>query len=211
VTNSADRPEYWDSRYRQAGSGQVSWYEDEPTLSLEALVLADADADTSVIDIGGGASPLAAALVDRGFADITVLDISTEALDRSRAGLQRSNSVGWIVSDVLAWIPDRRFQLWHDRAAFHFLVDPADRATSRSVLHKAIAPGGAVVVATFAEDGPTTCSGLPVQRYSAAELIDELGPGLSRIADGRYDHTTPQGVVQHLTWVVLRADPVAAC
>lgn len=150
---------------------------------------------------------MSVALVDRGHADVTVLDISADALDEARGGLRHPGAVHWIVADLLSWVPQRRWGVWHDRAVFHFSVDPADRATQRAFLHQAVEPGGAVIVATFAEDGPTTCSGLPVRRYSADELLDELGPGLTPLATGRHDHVAPAGAVQHFTWVVLKADP----
>jgi SAM-dependent methyltransferase len=207
MTSPEDRSTHWDDRYRTVGVDQVSWFEAEPTLSLELLDLAGVTAAATVIDVGGGASRLAGALVARGHADVTVLDLSTEALDRARAGLPHPDAVHWVVADLLTWAPTRRYDVWHDRAVFHFLVDPRDRATYREVLRRALAPGGTVVVATFAEDGPTMCSGLPVRRYSADELLDELGPGLTPVATGRQVVVAPAGAVQHFTWVVLKADP----
>jgi SAM-dependent methyltransferase len=205
--STVDRSAHWDDRYRTVGAEQVSWFEAEPTASLELLDLAGVTPVTSVIDIGGGASRLAGALVDRGYADVTVLDISADALDQARGGLEHPGAVHWIVADLLTWVPERRWGVWHDRAVFHFLVDPADRATYRALLHHAVEPGGAVIIATFAEDGPTVCSGLPVQRYSADTLVEELGPGFTPVAHGRHGHATPGGTVQHFTWAVLRADP----
>jgi 2-polyprenyl-3-methyl-5-hydroxy-6-metoxy-1,4-benzoquinol methylase len=207
MTNPDERAAHWDDRYRKVGPAEVSWFEDEAKLSLELLDLAGVTSGATVIDVGGGAAPLAGALVDRGHDDVTVLDLSTEALDQASAALTQPDAVHWVVADLLQWSPTRRYDVWHDRAVFHFLVDPDDRAAYRAVLRRAIRPNGTVIVATFAEDGPTMCSGLPVRRYSAEELVDELGPGLTPVATGRHDHVTPAGGVQHFTWVVLKADP----
>ena len=208
MASLGNRSTHWDDRYRTVDADQVSWFEAEPTLSLELLDLAGVTAAASVIDVGGGASRLAGALVARGHADVTVLDLSTEALARARAGLSHPDTVHWVVADLLTWSPTFRYDVWHDRAVFHFLVDPRDRAAYRAVMRRALAPGGTIVVATFAEDGPTMCSGLPVRRYSADELLDELGPGLTPAATGRHDHMTPAGSVQHFAWVVLKSDPL---
>ena len=207
MTSFADRSNHWDDRYRTVGADQVSWFELEPALSLELLDLAGVTAAAPVIDVGGGASPLAGALVARGHADITVLDLSAEALARARAELTHPDAVHWVEADLLTWAPTHRYDVWHDRAVFHFLVDPHDRATYLAVLRQALGSNGTVIVATFAADGPTMCSGLPVQRYSTGELVDELGPGFTPVATGRHDHSTPAGDVQPFTWVVLRVDP----
>ena len=206
MTSPDDRSIHWDDHYGTVGADQVSWFEAEATLSLELVDLAGVTAAATVIDVGGGASPLAGALVARGHDDVTVLDLSAEALTRARAGLMEPDAVQWVVADLLAWAPTRRYNVWHDRAVFHFLVDLHDRATYRAVLRQALGPNGTVIVATFAEDGPTMCSGLPVRRYSTEELVEELGPGLTPVATGRHDHVTPAGGVQHFTWVVLTTD-----
>jgi len=208
AAGTGDRAAQWDERYRTVGADNVSWFEPEPILSLELLDLAGATPDDSVIDVGGGASRLAAALVQRGFLDVTVLDVSSAALAVARAGLGDPTAVHWIVADLMTWAPTREWQIWHDRALFHFLVDRSDRAAYRSRLSRAVAPGGYAVVATFADDGPTTCSGLAVRRYSPRSLGEELGAVFTPVATGRHDHATPGGAVQPFAWVVALRDPV---
>lgn len=195
---------HWDDRYRTVGEQSVSWFESEPRVSLRLIDLVGATPTTSVIDIGGGASPLTARLQEQGFADLTVLDISAEALEASRGRVERPDEVAWIHTDLLDWSPTRRWSVWHDRAVFHFLTDPADRRRYRELLDRALEPGGALIVATFAEDGPTTCSGLTVERYSADRLLTEIGPAFTEIDSGRTDHVTPSGGVQPFTWVAAR-------
>lgn len=141
----------------------------------------------------------------RGFADLTVLDVSAEALNASRGRVERPGDVTWIHADILDWSPERRWAVWHDRAVFHFLTDRADRRRYRELLGSTVEPGGSVIIATFAEDGPTTCSGLAVERYNAERLLTEIGPGFAEIGNGRTDHVTPNGGVQPFTWIAARA------
>lgn len=155
----------------------------------------------SVVDVGGGAAALAIALAERGFTDVTTIDISVVAVDlarRRRPGLQV------VAEDVLSWRPHRQFDVWHDRAVFHFLVTADERARYRDTLAAALAPGGAVVVGAFATNGSPTCSGLPVVRYDAAGLARELGPGFTVVAEEGDMHVTPAGTPQPFTWLALR-------
>jgi 2-polyprenyl-3-methyl-5-hydroxy-6-metoxy-1,4-benzoquinol methylase len=198
------RTAHWDDRYRTVGADSVSWFEAEPQQSLALLRMVGAVPSSSVIDVGGGASLLAKRLVEQGYEDVTVLDISQQALAAAKKRLTRPEAVTWIKADLLEWIPSRRWQVWHDRAVFHFLTEERDRATYRSLLHQAIKPGGAAVIATFAADGPTSCSGLPVARYSPEELIAAIGPGFTAIGSGGFEHVTPAGVTQRFTWVACR-------
>ena len=197
---------HWDNRYRSVGADRVSWFEAEPEQSLALLRMVGADRSSSVIDVGGGASVLAMCLVEQGYQDVSVLDISQEALDAAKTRMTRPEAVTWIQADLLDWIPHRRWDVWHDRALFHFLIDHRDRDIYRSLLHQALEPGGAAILATFAEDGPTSCSGLPVARYSPNQLIAEIGPDFSEIGSGRFEHVTPPETTQPFTWVALRAD-----
>lgn len=199
-----ERRSHWDERYRTIGDGAVSWYEAEPRLSLDLIEFVGAGRDDSVIDVGGGASSLMRRLDQRGFSDLTVLDISSEALDSARTRFARPSDVTWIEADLLDWSPERRWALWHDRAVFHFLTDPGDRELYRHLLRRAVEPGGAIVIATFAEDGPTTCSGLPVERYGPDRLLTEIGPGFTGLGHGRIDHVTPSDTIQPFTWVAAR-------
>ena len=159
-----------------------------------------------VIDVGGGASVLVDGLLEAGFTDVTVLDLSGAALSASRTRLgERARLVKWIEADVTqADLPPRPFDLWHDRAVFHFLVDPADRRAYLQVLRRALRPGAHVVMATFAEDGPERCSGLPVQRYAPSQLHAALGEDFEWLASEREQHLTPGGVLQQFQYSVFR-------
>lgn len=198
----------WDDVYERLGEAGVSWYQPVPELSLELIAAAGGPRGRAVIDVGGGMSRLAGELVRRGAASVSVLDLSGVALEGSRrrlAGAEGAERVRWIRADVLDWTPDRAYDVWHDRAAFHFLVDPGDRERYARVMRAALRPGGHAVVATFAQDGPPRCSGRPVERYDAEGLRAALGDGLELVTSRRERHTTPSGSVQAFTWALLRA------
>ena len=197
----SDRAAHWDGRYAEGAEG-LSWFEPAPERSLELLERAGLGPSMSVVDVGGGASGLAAELVARGHQDVTVVDVSAEALALARLGMDEPEAVTWVRADVLAWEPDRTWDAWHDRAVFHFLVAPEQRAVYRSLLARAVAPGGIVVVQTFAEDGPEACSGLPVQRWSPEALADELAEVVEPLEVGRHVHATPWGAEQRFAWLV---------
>ncbi|WP_300011281.1 class I SAM-dependent methyltransferase [Pseudonocardia sp.] len=195
--------QHWAEVYTRRGDTQVSWFTADPACSLE--LIGAADPRLPAVDIGAGASRLVDALLDRGFTDLTALDVSDDGLAHSRARLgAAADRVHWVVTDVLDWAPDRRFGLWHDRAVFHFLTDPADRQRYRDLLRVALAPGALVVVGTFAADGPEYCSGLPTARYSPDELAAALGD-LEVVERRREEHRTPAGGVQPFTWLALRS------
>jgi 2-polyprenyl-3-methyl-5-hydroxy-6-metoxy-1,4-benzoquinol methylase len=205
VTSAVDRRRHWDRVFDERGPTGVSWYERSPLMSLEMIGLAGIGTREAVLDVGGGASSLAGTLLARGFSDVTVLDLSEVALQASRAQLGPVGArVRWVHSDVLDWIPDRTYGLWHDRAVFHFLVDAEDRERYLTTARSAVRPGGHAVVGTFAEDGPATCSGLPVARYDAQALADAFGAGFALLGARRQEHRTPGGAVQSLTWVTMR-------
>lgn len=199
------RAAHWDERYRTVGVEHVSWFEERPALSLGLLTVAGATMGPSVIDVGGGASSLSPALVEAGCGEVTVLDVSSTAL---AAGRERAGAIGgieWVQADLLTWTPERRWAAWHDRAVFHFLTDPADRATYRKLVGRSVEPGGAAVVIGFAVDGPTSCSGLEVHRCTPEQLLVEATPGFEELASGHALHTTPAGAIQRLSFVVARA------
>ena len=174
-------------------------------MSLEMIGLTGAGPKEAVLDVGGGASSLAGALLARGFADVTVLDLSEIALRTARARLGPAGArVRWVHTDVLDWIPGRTYGLWHDRAVFHFLIDAEDREGYVTTARSAVRPGGHVVIGTFAVEGPTTCSGLPVARYDPQALADAFGAGFALVGSRRRDHRTPGGSVQSFTWVAMR-------
>ena len=187
-----NRKTHWETVYTTKGESEVSWFQDNPALSLALIDLVRPAHDGTIVDIGGGTSRLVDNLLARGFEHVTVLDISQAALDVAQARLgKRASAVQWIAADVTQWRPAQTFDVWHDRAAFHFLVDAADRAAYVARLKEAVAPGGHVIIATFAIDGPEKCSGLPVNRYDEARLSEELGKGFALIHARRHDHTTP--------------------
>ena len=202
---SEERARHWDDAYTGRGVHGVSWYQDAPRVSLElieALGIAPVDA---VIDVGGGASQLADHLLDRGFADVSVLDVSAAALAEAQRRFGGSAaSVRWLEEDVLLWRPERRYALWHDRALFHFLVTSEERDTYLQTLRSAIQVDGCVVLATFAPEAPEFCSGLPVVRYSVEELAAVLGSRFELLDARREEHITPRGVTQQFTWVAGR-------
>jgi trans-aconitate methyltransferase len=195
-------PAHWDDRYRSTGSQSVSWFEERPTTSLELLAAVGVGPADSVIDVGGGASTLVDHLLREGNLDLTVLDLSAVALDAARARLGDPAAVTWIDADLLTWQPTRRWDAWHDRAVLHFLVDDDDQATYRALLERSLEPGGAFVIGTFAEDGPTHCSALPVRRYTAADL--ELLGDIEVVEQRRHIHRTPSGADQPMNWIAGR-------
>ncbi|MGI5132478.1 class I SAM-dependent methyltransferase [Pseudonocardia sp. CA-107938] len=196
---------HWDRVHRRRDPTETSWYEPDPASSLQVLGELGVDPGEAVIDVGAGASGIAAALLDRGFCDVTALDISAAALQAARGQLgARAEQVRWIEADLLAWTPPRQFQVWHDRAVFHFLTEQRQRHRYRTLLADAVAPGAALVMATFAADGPVQCSGLPVQRWDATALAAELGPGWDVRVSRRVEHHTPAGVVQPFLYVGAR-------
>ncbi|WP_433236913.1 class I SAM-dependent methyltransferase [Actinomadura nitritigenes] len=200
---------HWEDVYRERDPDQVSWFQQRPRPSLDLILQAVGDRRAGVIDVGGGASPLAARLVEAGFADVTVLDVSGRALAAARRAAETASGVAaeavtWVRADLLTWQPTRTWAVWHDRAVFHFLTDPADRATYLAALRQATEPGAIVVLGTFAADGPTHCSGLPVTRWTAEELAAELGDAFVLLHSRRHRHRTPAGSVQPFTWITAR-------
>lgn len=204
---TADEPgsaEYWDHRYTSIGDTEVSWFQASPTLSLD-LIAQVSDPSASVVDVGGGASRLVDRLLESGYRDVTVVDLSAQAL---ATGLERvgDSPVTWIAEDVRDWQPARTFDVWHDRAAYHFLVEADDQRHYWQLVHDTVPVGGHVIIATFAEDGPQTCSGLPVQRYSAEALAEAMGERFTVVESRREEHLTPAGASQAFQWVLARRD-----
>lgn len=203
-TTGVERAEHWAQVYSRCGVTQVSWFAAEAVHSLALLDAGDVDPGMPAVDVGAGASRLVDALLARGFSDVTALDVSDDGLAQARERLgAAAGQVRWVVTDLLDWVPDRRFGFWHDRAVFHFLTGPADRRRYRELLAATLAPGALVVIGTFAADGPRSCSGLPTVRYSPEELAAELGDGLRVVAARREEHRTPSGAVQPFTWLAL--------
>ena len=197
--------EHWDEIYGTRTVDAVSWYQREPAVSLRLVPAAAPDRAAGIVDVGSGASSLVDRLLDDGYRDLTLVDVSTRALDLVRARLgDRARHVTFVAGDVLDWTPDREFAVWHDRAVFHFLTDEQDRARYVERAAAAVRPAGALIVATFAADGPPQCSGLPVHRHQPADLARAFGPAFVLEAAEREEHMTPAGVVQPFSWAVLR-------
>jgi trans-aconitate methyltransferase len=197
--------EHWNEVYQRQASDRLSWYQRTPNVSLELIGEAGLTSDDPVIDVGGGASNLVDALLEHRFVDVSVLDISRAALAPSRERLgARGSRVHWICADVTAWRSGRTYRLWHDRAVFHFLVEPGDQARYVQAAAESVDPGGWLVLATFAPDGPATCSGLSVMRWGAYALAARFAPDFLGVDSRREDHVTPSGRVQPFTWVLLR-------
>lgn len=194
----------WDAVYEDRAPSRRSWFQVEPTVSLGLLAELRVALSSAVVDIGAGDSSLVDGLLAPGYSDITVLDVATAALETSRRRLGENPRVTWLHDDVLTWKPQRSYDVWHDRAMFHFLVADTDRERYRQTLLRALEPAGAVVLATLATDGPGTCSGLPVARHDASDLARFLGNQFEPIADLRESHRTPSGGVQPFTWIAAR-------
>ena len=195
-----ERHAHWHSVYESKGDHEVSWFEESPTLSLELIRATGVGTEASIIDIGGGASRLVDALMHEGYSAIIVLDVSETALERAKArlGAPSAAKTKWVAADVTAWEPDQAYDVWHDRATFHFLTDPKDRSAYADRVLRAVRPGGHVIIGTFAPDGPVHCSGLPVVRYDSAAISKILGSSFDLAESRTHAHKTPAGAIQRL-------------
>jgi SAM-dependent methyltransferase len=205
--NDVSRQNHWEKVYTTKGENEVSWFQETPALSLELIKLVGAIQNSAIIDVGGGASRLADCLVLQGHQDVTVLDLSAAALAsaRSRMG-DKANRVNWIAADVTTWQPSRTYDVWHDRAAFHFLTDPNEQADYVARLRHALRLGGHAIIGTFAPDGPERCSGLVVSRYDAKRLAATLGCGFKLIDTRNHEHATPWGATQRFQFSTFRRE-----
>jgi cation diffusion facilitator family transporter len=200
-----NRRDHWENIYATKGENEVSWFEENPAPSLELIGLARLTPDSTIVDIGGGASRLVDSLIARGFRHVTVLDLSGSALNIAKARLgDKGGQVRWMVADVTTWEPSQNYDLWHDRAAFHFLTDEADRSAYVERLKKALRPGGHFIVGTFALDGPERCSRLPVKRSDAVGLAAILGDEFELVDTRSHEHCTPWGAVQRFCFSIFR-------
>ncbi|MFO1303655.1 MAG: class I SAM-dependent methyltransferase [Burkholderiales bacterium] len=203
---------HWEKVYRTKRPDEVSWYRPHLTLSLTLIETSQAGRDARVIDVGGGESTLVDDLLDRGYGHLTVLDVSSTALEVARARLgKRASRVEWICADITtAPLPEGHYDVWHDRAVFHFLTSAEDRAAYVRRVARAVKPGGLVIVATFGPEGPAKCSGLDVVRYGPDSLHAEFGPRFELAAHYTELHTTPAGAIQQFTYCYCRQAPAAA-
>ena len=196
-----DRQEYWNQIYQTKGSQDVSWYQRRPDLSLALIAASGVGKDACIIDVGGGASTLVDFLLDGGHTRLAVLDLSGVALSISRTRLgARADRIEWFEADVTSFQPPHRFDLWHDRAVFHFLTAAEDRRGYMATLRRTLHPGGTVVLSTFALDGPPQCSGLDVVQYDESSILAELGAEFQLQEVRRETHVTPWQSEQHFIY-----------
>lgn len=203
--STPERQAHWQNVYQTRAENEVSWFQSSPTISLDLIRATGAGKEASIVDIGAGASRLIDALLDAGFTALTALDLSEKALAVVKARLgDRATDVDWIVADVTAWRPLRIYDVWHDRAAFHFLTDPADQRAYANCVRQGVRPGGHVIIGTFALDGPERCSGLPVARHDASSIGRILGDSFELAESRRHDHQTPGGTIQRFQFSRFR-------
>jgi len=200
-----DRTEHWDQVHRSNAPDSVSWHEASPATSLQLVDACGLDSTDGIVDVGGGASTFVDELLNRGYSDVSVLDISHHALQVATDRLgERADGVTWEVADVTRWVPTRTYRLWHDRVVLHFLGTGEDREAYRRVLEQALEHGGWVILATFGLDGPRRCSGIDVTRYGDEELMEVLGDEFRLERSFTHIHTTPAGIDQQFQWVLAQ-------
>ena len=197
---------HWESVYTSKADSEVSWFQEHAQLSLKFILDANIPTEASIIDVGGGASTLVDDLLENGYEHITILDLSEAALDtaKTRIGAHAAD-LQWIGDDILTVeLPTNAYDVWHDRAVFHFLTTEDERHAYVQKVLQTVKPGGLVIVATFAEDGPTQSSGLPVMRYSANDLHSEFGEPFELLGHEKESHHTPAGNEQKFVYCFCR-------
>ncbi len=197
---------HWEQVYTNKPSDAVSWFQPHAALSLELIKATGMGSDAAIIDVGGGASTLVDDLLAAGYQDLTVLDLSAAALSeaRKRLGAQH-DKVHWLEADITeVELPRKRYDIWHDRAVFHFLTTQKQRDAYVRSVYYSVKPGGHIIMSTFAEDGPEQCSGLPVVRYRADDLHDEFGEAFKLIKHQKEAHQTPAGKIQQFVYCYCR-------
>lgn len=204
-----DSKAHWERIYTTKGPHDVSWFQLEARVSLELIQRVAPDREAAILDVGGGASTLVDGLLAAGYFRVSVLDLSAAALRQARERLgARGAEVSWLERDVLTVdLPLSGIDVWHDRAVFHFLTTVTDRRRYVAQVRQGLRPGGHIIVATFAEDGPTRCSGLDVARYAPLALHEEFGSDFALIESRREEHVTPWGARQAFTYCVCRFTP----
>jgi SAM-dependent methyltransferase len=198
--------DHWESVYERKDPRQVSWYRPHLEQSLRFIEGADLAKDAALIDVGGGASTLVDDLLERGYRDLTVLDVSARAIASAKSRLgARAADVHWLVADITEVdLRPAAYSFWHDRAVFHFLRDATDRGRYVAAIRRSLIPGGHVLIATFGPEGPSQCSGLDVVRYGPADLMRELGDAFEEVESVSETHTTPSGATQQFTYCHCR-------
>jgi len=201
-----DRKQHWEKVYTTKETDAVSWFQEHADMSVRLIHSTGLGKYAAIIDVGGGASRLVDDLVAEGYTDLTVLDLSLAAINFAKQRLGKyTEVVHWIEGDITQTeFPISRFDIWHDRAVFHFLTDPDERKAYVEQVMRAVRPGGHVIVATFAEDGPEKCSGLPVMRYQPDSLHAEFGNSFLLVDHKKESHHTPSGIVQQFVYCYCR-------
>ena len=200
-----DSKAHWEHVYDTKPPSRVSWFQEKPSVSLELIAATGVGPEGAILDVGGGASRLIDNLLDAEYAAVGVVDIAAAALRESQQRLgEAAGQVEWFVADITSFASPHRWDVWHDRAVFHFLTESADRAAYRKTLFDTLAPTGDVIVAAFSLRGPPRCSGLDVMRYSPESLLAELGPGLELVETRQEAHCTPAGAVQDFLYCRIR-------
>ena len=196
-----DRKNHWENIYKTKPLEESGWYQQTPTTSLEAIKKFNVPTTAKIIDIGGGDSFLVDRLLDLGYQDITVLDISAASLDRAKQRLgAKAQEVKWIVADVANFKPTEQYDYWHDRAAFHFLIQEQDIENYIDTAKQSIKPSGILFIGTFSEQGPKKCSGIEIKQYSDISLCDRVKGYFEKIECIPVDHKTPSGVIQNFVF-----------
>lgn len=192
---------HWEKVFVQKSDSEKSWYQGYPGTSVDFIEETDLRRDAAIIDVGGGDSRLVDALLEKGYTNITVLDISAAAINNAKNRLgEKAEQVHWVVSDILDFVPDRQYDCWHDRAVFHFVTEREKIHRYVRLMKDTIRGQGVLIIGTFAENGPEKCSGLPVQRYSPASLGETLGAAFEKIKCIEENHQTPFNTVQAFTF-----------
>lgn len=199
--NNVDRKDHWEQIYSDKKSTEVSWYQQHPEHSLELIKATGVDVSARIIDIGGGASTLVGFLLDAGYQRLSVLDIAHAAIEQAKSRLgDRADKVEWLEQNITKWAPAELFDVWHDRAVFHFLTDTLDRSSYIHTMSRALKPGGHAIIATFGPDGPEKCSGLEVVRYSPETMLAVLGDSFQLVETRIEEHKTPGGSSQSFVY-----------
>lgn len=200
-----DRKEHWNKVYDSKTPTEVSWYEPMPETSLDYITECKLENDAAIIDIGGGDSFLAEFLLAKGFTDVTVVDISEKAIERAKKRLgERAEEIKWVVADAAEFKPEKKYALWHDRAAFHFLTRDEQVKNYVQTVKRSVKPGGYLVMGTFSENGPEKCSGIMIRQYSIAQMQELFSDDFTTMSCKNIDHTTPSGGIQNFTFCSFR-------
>jgi len=206
MENTFNRKEHWENIYNTKNLTQVGWYQEKPSISLEFLQTSELPKNAKIIDIGGGESRFVDFLINEGYSDITVLDISESAIIKAQQRLgDDAQKVKWIISDITEYLTTETYDFWHDRAAFHFLLDPVDIKKYVSIVKKAVNKGGHMIMGTFSTDGPLKCSGIPIHQYTEATLNAIFQDDFEKINSFYHDHITPSGHLQNFVFCHFRS------